>query len=71
MPSSTFDDAYLGVDEAALYLTGVEGWLTAYVKPHLYIRPHFEFSTTVNRAGTRGAGAPDAVSCRPVRGVEC
>jgi hypothetical protein len=48
--SSTFNDVYVGIHKSALNLTGVEGWLTVYAKPHLYIRPYFEFSTTVNRA---------------------
>jgi hypothetical protein len=28
----------------------VEGRLTTYVKPHLYIGPHFQFSTIIDRA---------------------
>jgi hypothetical protein len=48
--SSTFNDVYVGIHKSALNLTGVEGWLTVFAKPHLYIRPYFEFSTTVNRA---------------------
>ena len=34
----------------ATHLISVEGWLTAYVKPHLYIGPRFEFSVIVDRA---------------------
>jgi hypothetical protein len=48
--SSTFNDAYAGIDKSALNRVSVEGRLTAYVTPHLYIRPHFEFSTVVDRA---------------------
>jgi hypothetical protein len=48
--SSTFNDAWFGINKAALNLTGVEGWLTVYVTPHLYIGPHFQFTTTVDRA---------------------
>jgi hypothetical protein len=48
--SSRFNDVYVGVDKSALNLTGAEGWLRVYAKPHLYISPYFEFSTTVNRA---------------------
>jgi hypothetical protein len=48
--SSTFNHAYIGIDKSALNMTGVEGWLTVYVKPRLYIGPYFQFSTTVDRA---------------------
>ena len=48
--SSTFNDAYVGVDKSAFNLVTVESWLTAYVKPHLYIRPYFQFSTIVDKA---------------------
>jgi hypothetical protein len=48
--SSTFNDAYAGINKSALNRMSVEGWLTAYVTPHLYIGPHFEFSTVVDRA---------------------
>ena len=48
--SSTFNDAYVGIDKSALNRMSVEGWLTAYVTPHLYIGPRFEFSTIVDRA---------------------
>ena len=48
--SSAFNDAYAGFDKSALNRISVEGWLKTYVKPHLYIGPHFEFSTIVNRA---------------------
>ena len=47
--SSTFNDAYAGIDKSALNLTGVEAWLTIYVKPRLYIGPHVQFTTTVDR----------------------
>jgi outer membrane scaffolding protein for murein synthesis (MipA/OmpV family) len=46
--SSTFNDAYVGIDKSALNRMSVEGWLTAYVNAHVYIGPHFEFSTTVD-----------------------
>jgi hypothetical protein len=46
--SSAFNDAYVGIDKSAFNLVSVESWLTAYVKPHLYIRPYFQFSTIVD-----------------------
>jgi hypothetical protein len=48
--STAFNDAYVGVDKSAFNRMSVEGWLTAYVTPHLYIGPHFEFSMIVDRA---------------------
>jgi hypothetical protein len=48
--SSAFNDAYIGIEKSAFNLTGVEGWLTVYVKPHLYLGPHVQFTTTVDRA---------------------
>lgn len=48
--SSTFNDAYLGVKKSALNFTGVESWLNVYLKQHFYIGPHFQFSTTLDRA---------------------
>jgi len=48
--SATFNDAYAGIAKPALDRISVEGWLTAHVKSHVYISPHFEFSTIVDRA---------------------
>ena len=48
--SSAFNHAYAGIDKSAFNLTGVEGWLTVYATPHLYIGPRFRFTTTVDRA---------------------
>jgi hypothetical protein len=48
--SSTFNDAWFGIEKSALNLAGVEGWLTVYVTSHLYIGPHVQFTTTVDRA---------------------
>ena len=45
-----FNLAYSDIAKSALNRISVEGWLKTYVKPHLYIGPHFEFSTIVNRA---------------------
>jgi hypothetical protein len=44
-----FNDAYVGIDKSTFNRVSVEGWLTAYVKPHFYVGPIFEFSTTVDR----------------------
>jgi hypothetical protein len=68
--SSTFNDVYVGIHNSALNLTGVEGWLTVYAKPHLYIRPYFEFSTTVNRAVRAALAHPTLFFVGLVTGVE-
>jgi hypothetical protein len=68
--SSTFNDAYAGIDKSAFNLTDVEGWLTVYVKPHLYIGPSFEFSTTVNRAVRAELAHPTLFFVGLVTGVE-
>jgi hypothetical protein len=47
--SSTFNNAYIGVDKPAFNLIGVESSLTYYVKPYLFLRPHSELSTLVDR----------------------
>jgi hypothetical protein len=68
--SSTFNDVYVGIDKSALNLSGVEGWLTFHAKPHLYIRPSFEFSTTVNRAVRAELAHPTLFFMGLVTGVE-
>ena len=68
--SSRFNDAYIGIHRSALNLTGVEGWLTVHVKPHLYIGPHVQFSTTVNRAVRAELPHPTLFFVGLVTGVE-
>lgn len=68
--SSTFNDAWVGVDKSALQRISVEGWLTVYVKPHLYIAPHFEFSTIVDRAVRAEAATPTFFFFGLTTGVE-
>jgi hypothetical protein len=68
--SSTFNDVYVGIHKSALNLTGVEGSLTFFAKPHLYIRPYFEFSTTVNRAVRSQLAHPTLFFIGLVTGVE-
>jgi hypothetical protein len=48
--SATFNEAYADVAKSALDRINVAGWLTAHVKSHFYIGPHFEFSSIVDRA---------------------
>jgi hypothetical protein len=68
--SSTFNDVYVGIDKAALNLTGAEGQLTVYVKPHVYIGPSFEFNTTINRAVRAALAHPTMFFVGLVTGVE-
>ena len=56
--SSTFNDFWADVDKSAFNLVGVEGWLTAYVNRHTYLKPYFEFSTLVDRAVRAGSARP-------------
>jgi len=68
--SSRFNDAYAGFDKSALNRISVEGWLKAYVNPHLYIGPQFEFSTIVNRALRAQVAQPTFVFVGLATGVE-
>jgi hypothetical protein len=68
--SGTFNDVYVGIDKSALNLTGVEGWLTVSATPHVYIRPYFEFSTTVNRAVRAELAHPTLFLVGLITGVE-
>lgn len=48
--SAMFNDMWVGVGKSALNRVSAEGWLTAYVNPHVYIAPHFELSTLLDRS---------------------
>src|SRR2546428_1551481 len=47
--SSKFNDVYIGLRKRAFNFIGAEGSLTYYLKPHVYFRPHLEFSNIVDR----------------------
>jgi hypothetical protein len=68
--SSRFNDAYVGIDQSALNLVGVEGSLTAYVKPHLYVGPYVQFSTIVDRALRAKLAQPTLLSVGLATGVK-
>ena len=68
--SSTFNDFWAEVDKSAFNLVGVEGWLTAYVNRHTYIKPYFEFSTIVDRAVRAGSARPTLFFVGLTTGVE-
>jgi len=59
--SSSFNDAWLGVANAALDRFGAKGWLTAYLNPHMYIGPHVEFSTLLDHRVRTAALRPTYV----------
>jgi hypothetical protein len=68
--SSTFNDAYVDVDKSALNFIRVDSLLTAYVKPHLYIGPHVQFSTIVDRAVRAELARPTVFFVGLTTGVE-
>ena len=68
--SSTFNDAYIGIDRSAFNLAGVEGGLTVYLKPHLYIGPHVQFTTTVDRTVRAALTQPTLFFVGLTTGVE-
>ena len=68
--SSTFNDAYAGIDRSAFNRIRVEGWLTAHVTPRLYIGPRFEFSATVDREVRAGLAKPIWLFVGLTTGVE-
>ncbi|MGH7751364.1 MAG: hypothetical protein ACREN5_00985, partial [Gemmatimonadales bacterium] len=68
--SSAFNDAWVGVHQSGLNRLRAEGWLTAYVQPHLYVGPTFEFSTIVNPAVRAEAARPTFFLLGFTTGVE-
>jgi len=47
--SSKFNEMYVGLDKRAFNFVGADCSLTHYLRPHLYFRPHLEFSTIADR----------------------
>jgi hypothetical protein len=68
--SSRFNEAYADIARSALDRLSVEGWLTAYLNPHVYIGPQFEFSTIVDRAVRAALIRPAYVVVRFTTGAE-
>ncbi len=68
--SATFNAAYADVAKAALDRVSVEGWLTAYITPRVYIGPHVEFSSIVNREVRTQLLRPTYVLVRLMTGGE-
>ena len=48
--SAMFNAAWFGVPQSALDRAVAQGWLTAYLTPHLYLVPHFEYNHTLDPA---------------------
>jgi hypothetical protein len=68
--SATFNQAYAGVARSALDRLSVEGWVTTYVRPRLYIGPQVELSTIVDRAVRAELMRPAYVVVRLTTGAE-
>jgi hypothetical protein len=68
--SAAFNDEYADIRKSALNRISVEGWLKAYLQPHFYIRPHFEFSSIVDRALRTEVERPTFVFFGLTTGVE-
>lgn len=68
--STAFNHAYIGIEKSSFNLTGVESWLTVHVKPHLYLGPHFQFTTTVDRAVRAELAQPTFFHVALATGVE-
>lgn len=48
--SELFNEGWFGVPKSALNRAIAKGWLTAYLTPHLYLVPHFEYNKTLDPA---------------------
>lgn len=68
--SSRFNDAYVGVHKSAFNLITAESWLTAYVKPHFYVRSYFQFSNIVDHAVRAKLARPTLFLVGLATGVE-
>jgi hypothetical protein len=47
--NSTFNQYWAGVAKSAFNRVNAEAWFTVYANPHVYIGPHLEFSSIVDR----------------------
>ena len=68
--SSKFNDVYIGLGKAALSFIGVEGSLTYHLKPSLYLRPHFEFSSIADRRLRAYLSSPTFVNFGLAMGID-
>jgi len=59
--SSSFNDAWVGVANAALDRLSADGWVAAYVNPRLYLGPRVDFSTILDRRVRAAAWRPSYV----------
>lgn len=68
--SSSFNHAYIGVNKPAFNLADLECSFTRYIKPHLYLRPRFEFSSIVDHQLRASLSHPDFFTFGLAIGVE-
>jgi hypothetical protein len=68
--SSAFNDVWVGIRKSAFNRLSVEGWLTAYVTPHCYIVPLFQFNTIVDREVRAELGRPTFLFVGLTTGIE-
>lgn len=68
--SATFNDAYAGVARAAFDGISAEGWMTAYMAPHVYIGPVFDFAKTLDPRVRAGLVRPSFLFVGLTTGVE-
>src|SRR5260370_37976658 len=68
--SSTFNDAYVGVNKPAFSLVGLECSFTHRLKPHFYLRPPLEFSSIVDRQLRAAVSRPNFFTFGLATGVE-
>lgn len=68
--SSAFNDAWVGIRKSAFNRLSMEGWLLAYVNPHYYIGPLFQFNTIVDRGLRAELARPTFLLVGLTTGVE-
>jgi hypothetical protein len=68
--SAKFNDVYAGVDKAAFNFVGIDGSLTFRPNSYLYLKPHFEFTNTVDAQLRQSMPWPTMLSGGLAVGVE-
>jgi hypothetical protein len=48
--NARFNESWFGAPGSGLNRASAQGWLTAYLTPHFYLYPHFEYNHTLNPA---------------------
>jgi hypothetical protein len=68
--SSTFNQAYVGVNKSAFSLVGLECSWTHHLKSRFYPRPHFEFTSVVDQQVRASLSHPNFFTFGLALGVE-